>query len=313
MQHKVDVIIPAYKPDNKLISLLNSLEKQSYPVNKIIIMNTEEAYFEKLFYGTKILEDYTNIEVHHISKREFDHGDTRNRGVSYSNADIFVCMTQDAIPENEFLIEKLVEGLTAEKDVAAAYARQLPNDTCREIEKFTRSFNYPDTSVIKGKEDIERLGVKTFFCSNVCAAYHRNTFDFVGGFEHRTIFNEDMIYAGHAVQKGYKIAYVAEARVIHSHNYTNMQQLHRNFDLGVSQAMHPEVFGVVSSESEGVSMVKEVTKHLFKIGKGYQIFYFYINCGFKYIGYRLGLNYKNLSKSMIYKCTDNKMFWNRQN
>ena len=38
------------------------------------------------------------------------------------------------------------------------------------------------------------------------------------------------------------IAYEAEARVLHSHNYTNMQQLRRNFDLGVSQAEHPEVF-----------------------------------------------------------------------
>ena len=311
MQHTVDVIIPSYKPDKKLISLVDSLENQSYPVNKIIIMNTEEAYFDELFYGRK-LEDYKNIEVHHISKREFDHGDTRNRGVSYSNADIFICMTQDAIPKDEFLVENLVKGLLQEKGIIAAYARQLPNDTCREIEKFTRKFNYPDTSVIKGQEDIQRLGIKTFFCSNVCAAYHRNDFDYVGGFEHSAIFNEDMIFAGHAVNKGFKIAYVSDAEVIHSHNYTNMQQLHRNFDLGVSQAMHPEVFDIVSSESEGVSMVKEVTKHLFKIGKGYQIFYFYINCGFKYIGYKLGKNYSNLSKSMIYKCTDNKMYWERQ-
>ena len=37
------------------------------------------------------------------------------------------------------------------------------------------------------------------------------------------------------------IAYVAEARVVHSHNYTNRQQLHRNFDLAVSQADHPEI------------------------------------------------------------------------
>ena len=30
--------------------------------------------------------------------------------------------------------------------------------------------------------------------------------------------------------------------MIHSHQYTNWQQLRRNFDLGVSQADHPEVY-----------------------------------------------------------------------
>ena len=54
------------------------------------------------------------------------------------------------------------------------------------------------------------------------------------------------------INAGYKVAYVAEARVIHSHNYTGMQQFHRNFDMAVSQAEHPEVFEGIKSESEGI-------------------------------------------------------------
>jgi len=56
-----------------------------------------------------------------------------------------------------------------------------------------------------------------------------------------------MIYAAAAVKAGYAIRYEAQAQVIHSHQYTNWQQLRRNFDLGVSQADHPEVFAGVSS------------------------------------------------------------------
>ena len=33
-----------------------------------------------------------------------------------------------------------------------------------------------------------------------------------GGFCKKTIFNEDMILAGHMINAGYKVAYVAEAR-----------------------------------------------------------------------------------------------------
>ena len=71
-----------------------------------------------------------------------------------------------------------------------------------------------------------------------------------------------MIFAGQAVEAGYQIAYAADAQVIHSHNYTAMQQLHRNFDLGVSQADHPEVFGRLHSEGEGIRLVKKTAKWL---------------------------------------------------
>lgn len=309
MQHKVDVILLTYKPGKQVMRLIEALEEQTYPVHKIIIMNTEEKYFEALFYGTGFLERYKNIEVHHVSFKEFDHGATRNRGTAYSNADIFVCMTQDAIPSDSFLIERLVEALEGTKKAAAAYARQLPLQDCREIEKYTRSFNYPEEARVKSKADIGELGIKTYFCSNVCAAYNRNIFDMMGGFVKKTIFNEDMIYAGHAVQAGYKIVYAAEAKVLHSHNYSCMQQFHRNFDLGVSQAEHPEVFAGVSSQSEGISLVKKTIKHLVEVKQKRMIPYLIVSSGFKYAGYQLGKHYKRLPYGMIRKCSSNKQYW----
>lgn len=309
MQHTVDVIILTYKPGKQIFQLIDAIEQQSYPVQKIILMNTEEKYFEKRFYGTRFLEKYKNIEVHHVSVKEFDHGRTRKKAVEYSNADIFVCMTQDAIPANDKLIENLVHAISSQNQVAAAYARQLPYEDCREIERFTRSFNYPEESCIKSKDDIERLGIKTFFCSNVCAAYHRNMYDMLGGFVKKTIFNEDMIFAGTAVKAGYQIAYEAQACVYHSHNYTCMQQLKRNFDLGVSQAQHPEVFQGVPSESEGIKMVKKTITHLKEQKRWYLIPYLIVSSGCKYLGYQLGMHYKALPYGIIVRCTNQKTYW----
>lgn len=51
-----------------------------------------------------------------------------------------------------------------------------------------------------------------------------------------------MIYAAGAVQAGWKIAYAAGARVYHSHNYSCREQFRRNFDNGVSQAQHADIF-----------------------------------------------------------------------
>lgn len=309
MQYSVDVILLTYKPTKQVLELLKALEEQTYPIRKIIIMNTEERYFETLFYGTGFLEKYKNIEVHHLSEKEFDHGRTRAKAVQYSKADIFVCMTHDAIPANTLLIEKLVEALTQSENIAAAYARQLALPNCREIEKYTRSFNYPETSAVKSLADVDRLGIKTFFCSNVCAAYNREIYENMGGFVKKAIFNEDMIYAGHAVNAGYCIAYAADAQVRHSHNYTCMQQFRRNFDLGVSQAQHPEVFAVTSSESEGIRLVRDTIGHLGRTKKKRLIPYLIVSSGYKFMGYQLGKHYESLPGKMVKWCSSNKTYW----
>lgn len=307
---EIDVIIPVYKPGKELFTLMDSLQSQSVPIGNIILMNTEEKFFTQLIYGTRFMERYKNVKVYHLSKKEFDHGQTRRRGVERSQAEVFVMMTQDAMPADEHLIERLTAPLTG--DVAVSYGRQLPTKDCNLIERYTRSFNYPDKSFVKSAEDLPRLGIKTYFCSNVCAAYRRDIYDRLGGFVQRTIFNEDMIYAAGAIKAGYQIAYVADARVVHSHNYTHMQQLHRNFDLGVSQADHPEVFSGVPSESEGKKLVKNVTAYLKKKHLLNKLPYFYIQCFCKYTGYLLGKNYKRLPGKLVLALTSNKEYWNKK-
>ncbi len=305
---KVDVIIPVYKPDRRFLTMIEKLQAQTVPVNRIILMNTEQKYLDRLLYGTTLERENHNITVKHLSKREFDHGRTRNQGVKLSDADVFVMMTQDAMPADEYLVERLLESLRGEK-VAAAYARQLPGRDSSEAERYTRRFNYPEQSRVKTKEDLSELGVKTFFCSNVCAAYRRDIFDQLGGFVNRAIFNEDMLFAAKAVEAGFCIAYAAQAKVYHSHNYTYRQQFRRNFDLGVSQADHPEVFAAYPSESEGIRLVKSTVAHLKKKGMWNKIPDVIIQSGFKYMGYLMGKRYRRLPVRLVMVCSSNREYW----
>ncbi len=305
---KADIIIPVYKPDGKFLTLIEKLGKQSVLPNRIIIMNTEQKYYDRLIYGTSFQKEHRDMVVKHLSRREFDHGRTRNRGVQYSDTDFFIMMTQDAVPADEYLVERLLEQLGNE-NVAVAYARQLADGDSSEIEKYTRNFNYPEQSKIKMKADLETLGIKTFFCSNVCAAYNRKIFDELGGFVKHTIFNEDMIYAARAVEAGYGIAYTAEARVIHSHDYSNRKQFQRNFDLGVSQAQHPEVFAAYPSESEGIRLVRQLIRHLRESGHRSQIPHVMMQSGARYIGYQLGRHYRALPDKMVVRMSNNKEYW----
>ena len=114
-----------------------------------------------------------------------------------------------------------------------------------------------------------------------------------------------MIYPEHLVQAGYAIAKAADAKVVHSHNYGCLAQLHRNFDLGVSQAQHPEIFDAYPSEGEGIRMVKKSASYVCKIHKPWLLVTLFFQSGFKYVGYFLGKRYKSLPDGVSRWCTSN--------
>ena len=299
----IDVVIPSYKPGASFRTLLSRLSDQTYPVRNILIINTDEGKFDG-----SVVRRIPRAEVFHISKAEFDHAGTRNMGAGFSDADYLLYMTQDALPADKTLVERLLSAFRDPR-VKISYARQLPSRECRVIEGYTRSFNYPSKSRVKSFDDLEELGIKTFFCSNVCACYDRVFLREMGGFSAPCIFNEDMIFAGRAIKLGYSVAYVAEARVIHSHNYSAVQQFRRNFDNGVSQAMHPEIFRGIDTEGEGGRLVKNTIKYLRSVGYGYMVPRLLFHSAAKYAGFRMGRAYKVLPRWLIHMCTMNPGFW----
>ena len=304
----VDVIIPVYRPDEKLNRLLIALKTQTILPGKIILVHTGEVLPGEPDYSA-----YDNVVLHIIEPKEFDHGGARNLGASLSDAEIMVFMTQDAVPADDHLLERLTEILSGAAgqgaEIAVAYARQLPYDDCRVMERYIREFNYPDRSELRTKEALPVRGIKTFCNSNVCSAYSKEIFDRLGGFETRTIFNEDLLYGAKAVLNGYGVRYEAKARVYHSHNLGLADQFHRNFDNAVSQAEHPEIFKSVSSEKEGMKLVKYCISRMKEDKKLYLVPYFALNCACRYAGFFLGKWFSKLPGWVIRACSLNKRYW----
>jgi len=307
---KIDVIIPTYHPQKRFLELVERLEDQTEPVNRIIIVNTEKEGFAELMDCEAFCHTHPKAELFHIPKESFDHGGARNMAVRRSDADFFVCMTQDALPADRYLIENLMKTLLGRDGTAAAYARQLAEDDCSLIERYTRQFNYPEQEFYKSKADIGRMGIKTYFCSNVCAVYRREIFEELGGFASPTIFNEDMILAAKAVQAGYSIGYAAKAQVVHSHNYSGWEQLTRNFDLGVSHAQYPEVFEGVPPEGEGMKLVKQTAGYLLKKAPWFLPKLVW-QSGMKWLGYRLGKRYERLPGQLVVFLSMQKGYWRK--
>lgn len=101
-----------------------------------------------------------------------------------------------------------------------------------------------------------------------------------------------------------------DAKVWHWHNYTAKDQLKRNFDLARYPGRCRRGFLLrLKSESEGIRLVKMTLRHFIKKGQFYYIPKIITQNGAKYIGYRLGKNYKKLPKKWILKISLNPWYW----
>jgi rhamnosyltransferase len=183
--------------------------------------------------GTAGLASAAGFQVHRIPRAKYNHGGTRHLAAELlSHADILVYLTQDAVFADTDALTALLAPFS-DPNIAAVFGRQLPRPEAGPIEAHARLFNYPAQSNIRTLESREALGFKAIFFSNSFAAYRREALLTVGGFPTNVIFGEDTITAAHFLLAGWKIAYVAEAKVYHSHSYTWQQDFKRYFDIGV--------------------------------------------------------------------------------
>lgn len=248
-----------------------------------------------------------NVKI--IDGKTFNHGGTRNDAINENSDeyDIAVLITQDAIPLDGFL-DKILKAFE-DPLVACAYGRQLPHMDASPVSQHARYFNYSGESQVNSKEDISLRGIKTAFASNSFCAYRVSHFKMLGGFPDNTILSEDMYFAARAILAGYKVAYVTDAQVKHSHNYSPIEEFRRYFDIGVfhcQEAWIRENFG--GAGGEGKKFIVSELLFLFKKSKK-SIPIAFINNFMKISGYKLGQKYKIFPKALVKKMSMHKKFW----
>jgi len=225
MSLTIDIICPLYNAESFILNLNQSLKKQKeVKINHIFYLLTESKDNSE-----KILKE-NGISFKKVKKNEFSHSITREKQAMESDSDILVFVTQDVVIEDELWLHHLTKNIV-KGNCEAAFSRQISK--YNNIEKYTRESNYPDKSKVVSKEDIEKLGLKTFFFSDASSAIKRETFVKLNGYDHKKlVINEDMYIAYKLIMQGYKIKYCADSEVIHSHVFTLKQYYDRYKDTG---------------------------------------------------------------------------------
>ena len=275
------VVIPTLNAGESLGNLIKSLWNQSVRIHEIVVIDSSSNDDT-----VKIAKD-NGARVIVIRRKDFDHGGTRHKAFLSTDSDFVLFLTQDALPTDSKYVENLLVPFS-DPSIGVSTGRQVPRSDARYYEKLVRYFNYPGYSFIRDISDVNSLGIKAFFVSDVCSAYRRSAYLHCGGFDYPCNTNEDMLMAAKMLKNGYKIAYAADARVVHSHNLSLRQQYRRNKEIGIFLASHSNQLMNVSESSEGVRLVSAVSKQLLSQFHFLEFVSFVLDCVARLAGNRAG-------------------------
>lgn len=218
MSLTVSVVIPTKNAGRMFHDVLDRLRQQQ-PGDHLQIVVVDSGSTDDTLLHAK----HFGAEIRTIPPGTFNHGATRNLGISVSQGDIVVLMTQDAIPGNELLLQQLVAPFE-DRQVAGSYARQVPRAeadilTKRNLHDASTGRTRPEVRSITNRKEYDALSPmeRYLFCTfdNVCSAVRRTAWEQIGF--PSTDFGEDIAWSKCVLEAGWKIAYQPLAEVIHSH------------------------------------------------------------------------------------------------
>ena len=249
---KIDVICPLYNAEEYIDKLHKSLLMQKkINLNKIRYILTESKDNTE-----KILID-KKIKYSKIRKNEFSHSLSREKEAFKSDADIIVFVTQDIVIEDDLWLYYLTKNIGTD-NIAATYSRQISK--YNNIEKYTREKNYPEKSFIKSKNDIDKLGLKTFFSSDASAAIKRSVFVELNGYDNKNLpISEDMYFTYKLIMNNYKVKYCADSVVYHSHDF-KLKELYDRYKLTGKFFKENSYLDQYGTNSSGGALAKYILK-----------------------------------------------------
>lgn len=303
-QIRVNLFIPTLNAGKLWKEVLESVAIQNYPISRVVIIDSGSTD------GTLDLINNDKYDLIQIDKKDFDHGGTRQMAAeTFSDADLFIFLTQDAILADPDSIGVMVQALSENPTLGMAYGRQLPHKNAKVLETHARLFNYPAESKVKSMEDADRLGIRTISCSNSYAAYRKSAFFEVNGFPAGSILGEDVLIAGKMLLKGWKLAYLSHSKIYHSHNYSATEEFKRYFDIGVFHINNQWIFEKFGrAESEGFKYLKSELTYTLK-NNPFLLPKSMIATLAKWVGYKLGLRYRSIPTGLRKSFSMTKAFW----
>lgn len=300
---KTSLLIPTYNAGALWQKVLRSIDQQTFTFHQKLIIDSGSTD------DTISLARASGFKVIQIPQQEFNHGRTRQLLIEKAaGSDIGIFITQDAILASPDSIDKLVHAFH-DPAIGLAYGRQLPHERARPLETHARLFNYPPQNAVRSYADKDQMGFKVFFCSNSFAAYRISALQQAGGFPSESIMGEDAIISAKLLLENYKIAYVADAAVLHSHSYTYVQEFKRYFDTRVFHEQNKWLIDKYGKPTgEGIRYICSELRYMIK-NHPLSLPRVFGSTLAKWLGYSLGKYYRKVPNSILQRISMHSAYW----
>ena len=218
------LVIRAYNEETHIGRLLEGIRRQTTQDVEIILVDSGSTD------ATPAIAGRYGAHIVHIDPAEFTFGRSLNLGMAAASREMTVIASAHVYPVYPDWLERLLEPF-ADPKLAIAYGKQRGDERSRFSEQQVFARWYPD------KPDLHQAGP---FCNNANAAIRRSVWDGHHYDESLTAL-EDLAWARWVQGRGYGIAYIPEAEVVHIHNETAAGVMNRYRREGMAfKSIYPE-------------------------------------------------------------------------
>jgi rhamnosyltransferase len=200
---RVSAVIRAHNEGKHIGRLLKGLAQQTVDVDEIILVDSGSTD------DTVAIAEAAGCTVVHIAKSEFSFGRALNRGCAAATGDILLFASAHVYPVYNTHVEHIVSAFDRD-GVAIAYGRQVGDERTKFSESRVMLKWFPNQNIWDQGHP---------FSNNANAAVLKSVWQQTPYDETLTGL-EDLDFAKKTLDKGYKIAYVADAPVVHVHEET---------------------------------------------------------------------------------------------
>jgi glycosyltransferase involved in cell wall biosynthesis len=200
-QHaSASIVIRALNEDEHLPALFSGLLRQTLQPREVILVDSGSTD------DTVAIAEAHGAHIVHIEPACFSFGRALNVGCAAATGDILVFVSAHVFPTDEYWLENLIEPF-ADEAVTLSYGRQTGDHRTRFSELQLMRQWYPDES---------NPNQSTPFCNNANCAVRRSAW-LERPYDEELTGLEDLAWAKQAVRAGERIAYRADATIVHIH------------------------------------------------------------------------------------------------
>ena len=212
----VSVVIPVKNEASKIRACLDGILAQSVPVHEIIVIDSGSTDDT-----VPIIKSYPQVTLIEIPPHEFNHGETRNLGVSKATGEFVLLTVGDARPYDQYWIEELLKGFIDEEVAGVCGQQVVPHEPDKNPVDWFRPISQPALLRYQFKNQMDYNQLPPLDKKNICAwddvtAMYKRQALIDTPFQ-KTSYSEDAIWAKEAILKGHAIVYNQKARVYHYH------------------------------------------------------------------------------------------------